>query len=949
MVRVRALACASLAILLFGAARCSAPPRATYQTQIGVGDTAEVPATLGPFQPSPALALYFLGDGRPAKARITVRRVKPALSERAMVRAFDPDERLTFWRYVEALASEAGAPASAPLLDEEVAIEGEGVSQVRIVAGAENSLVTVVSSRKLGWGVSFQNGSFRPWVGQPATLYAFVPPHAVEMHVSGGPVSISDGPVTVHASTSESAPFSVVPIARTETPWRVDFPRTERWSLRVAGLPFILSPSEEVARRIKGSVETLGDGTALCHRFQRRIADLLPKLLAPESVGRAEDLTVPLANRRGSIRDPARDALALGDYGFLSRIDWDLRNQNLDASDHWGGAIDGWQRRRGLASPANRWDTFLGVEGMWGASAAFSSAAETLAWGALVEAPLNRYRGKTALLYRAAASALRDLMVVGQDETLPGSGAELDNYPGRMAFVLAEKVVPVYELAAPHMPPVVYDTWTEAVRHLVDRSYPDPLVSTRNQSAHYLLAYEAFARGSGDIRYAVLARSYARRFIEGLAPAGYAPEAEGPDASYSGISHYYMAIYERQSGDAMMLDAIRRSYRFWNRTVAPEPDGVLLGTSSFSHRTASGFDREQYGGARNLVDDRVPEVARWRKAPTERETEEARRALEHWVDEPPPPLEPSRVSRNLLTRKFVYYVNQPSKAPWPAADPAPAFEELGGEVVAVRRPAYYALVFVGRPAPDPWYIRDRERFRLPLDGNAESAGGLVDIHGAKGVGTVTPYVGGGLSLFWTPHYGTSVSGMNWAPSTHHGVVATDVAGRRSWEDYFATTHEAHPDRWELDVRGRLEGHPLSYVRRYDFQPGGVRVHLVVRAERACSLQSLVENIPIALGPIKSRGATIAADGERDGRALTGGWTVVARDGDGVAFRLDHARQLHIVRSGLQDEKLQVGRVEVALPHKLRGGEEVVLDYEISPLAVRERASKPREAGDLSRR
>ncbi len=71
--------------------------------------------------------------------------------------------------------------------------------------------------------------------------------------------------------------------------------------------------------------------------------------------------------------------------------------------------------------------------------------------------------------------------------------------------------------------------------------------------------------------------------------------------------------------------------------------------------------------------------------------------------------------------------------------------------------------------------------RLAWPNQGESRGVQIgDPHGWS-----APFVGGGLTMFWTPDFGSSVLAGNWTPLTHHGLVATDgVTEVRSWEDYF---------------------------------------------------------------------------------------------------------------------------------------------------------------------
>lgn len=894
--------------------------------------------------PRPVVALYVVGDGQPCSARIVVRQGQRQGLGRLLLRVLDPDERPVFWRYVEytdaETARELGVHGDVELrtrgeriaegetlLEAPIELRAPGVHQIRVSSGSHDIQVELDLERDLRYGLCFQNGDFRPWPRQPQTMYAFVPPHAEELRLRGGPLILRDDAGAELARHAEKEDETTVAVARTGVVWRFEFPRAGDWSFRAGGFPLILCPTEGAARAIRASVEVLPDGTVVCHEFQRRIAELLPRILAPERVGRTEELVTPLASRREAwLQDPIRSAVLT--QAFLPMMEQWLNRQNLDPASHWGGSLDGWQDKINAAPPANRWDRLRGVEGLWaGASSHYGAGAAHLALAATYDSPVNPYHGRRELLYRAAGAALRDLMVLAEDETWPGI-ADLDPYPGAMAFALGQKTMPVYGLAAPQLPEEVREVWTEGLRRIVDRSFPDDLVSCRNQSSHYLVAFQAFADGSGDPLYRDLARLYARRFVAGQHPAGYHMEAIGPCSSYIGMTHWHEAVYYRMSGDPAMLESLRRSYRLFNHTVAPEPDGRMLGGFNFNHRVGEGFYFEQWGGAKGILDDVLPEVGVWAgPKPTRQERQAKRReAVEKvnaFLDDPRVPPYPDH-----NTWRYLCFAEPDRSGVFPCQEPDSFVRSFADEFLAVKRPAYYAVCYLGKPAGE-YYIRAREELRLPLPDEAESAGGFLP--DAK---RITPFVGGGLSGFWTPSYGHALMAANWSPTTHHGLVATQADGRRYWEDYHAHEHRLDADAGELTVTGRVEGHPLAYQRRYAFEDAALVVDLTLTAEQDVALADLVENIPVARGGWKSRGADIVAGGQGEGEVAAASFSIVDQTGAGVEVRLDGTRQLRLVPNGLQTSgwrKLQIGRVEIALRASLKAGEALRLSYELRPL------------------
>lgn len=902
----------------------------------------------GPFVPRPAVTIYVVSDGRGGQARFLLRKTHRSRAVTALARVLDPDESVIRWKYLET-APESVRSAWEPrdeinlipdephpqpgqvLLEETFDLSRVGIYQIRVSCANRELQVELDLPESAPRGVCFQNGIARSWANPSDKAYVYVPPHSEVLEWAGGPFVIHDekGKELVRSKKNGKGEWAV---GKTDEVWEIEFPDPKNWELRTAGFPFILCDNAETARRIKGSVEQLPDGTVVCHQFQRRIAELLPQLLRPENVGVTEDLLVPLKSREEAwLADPLKNR-RLKD-SFVAAVPKWLEQQNLDPKSHWSGSLDGWQDKEYAEPPNNRWDRLRRIEGLYGgASSHYGTAAENLALGALHDSPANPWFGKKELLYRAAAAALRDLMTLAEDETFYGI-SDMNSYPGDMAFVVGQKTLPVYGVAAPHLPEEVRQVWTDGLRHLIDRSFTDGLVSARNQSSHYLVAFQAFADGSGDPLYQSLARLYALRWIAGQHPAGWHMEATGPDASYIGMTHWHEAVYYRMSGDRNILDSLVKSYRFFNHTVAPEPDGKMLGGFNFGHRVGEGFYNEQWGGARGIVDDVVPEVGIWAKpgfSPKERaaEEKEARRAIREFLDNPKHP-----ASSGLNTPRYLHYAENANRSTeFPCLEEQPFIRDFGGEMVAVKRPAYYTYGYTGKPA-GRFYIQQKENFRSPFPDAAEEIGGAIDMR------KITPFLGGGLSGFWTPEYGHLLLAANWAPTTHHGVIATKPDGTRYWEDYHEHTSQLDESAGTLSIGGRIESLPLRYLRRYTFGPESLEVKLSLTAEKDLQLTRLVENLPIARGKWKARGTEWDAGGVCEGEVKAQTFRAFDKTGNGAVVRFDQARSLRLVPNGLRAggwRLLQIGRVEIELPARLEAGESFEMAYTIEPMRTAEK-------------
>jgi len=902
------------------------PPRPRF------GAAAGPAFEIGGLSARPAFTVYLVAEGAPVRGRAQCRNGK---GDRAMLRVFDAGERLTHWQYVEPRRDEPiynprdayvdGLPPPVPsktqsakdaVLDAHFALVGRGVHQLRVQTGSPWTSTRLVLTARLPFGVSFQNGDFSPWEDCPNRLYAYVPPHAEKLQLGRveGSLRIVDDRNRVLCETGGKGSASIK-VERTGCVWTFEFPDypKKRWKFRAWGFPLILCTTPEAARAIRASVETLPNGSVVAHKFQRRIAELLPELLAPANVGKAEDLIVPLANRKDAwLRDPLRNAKQFGYGTSLPKVAYALRHQNVDPSD----------TRRGGRFASKK-----------GGGQAATAAAGALAKAALLDEPINPYYGKTELLYRAAAASLRDLLQLNEAEVLPR--AERDPYPTGMSFPMGQRLLPPFGLAVPHLPDTVRTIWTEGARRMVDRTFTDPLVSCRNQSSHQLVSYAEFARGTRDPAYARLSRLFARRFAAGAHPAGYHEEATGPCGSYIGMTHWHMAVYYRLSGDREFLKSIRNSYRFFNHTVAPEPEGVVLGGFNFNHRVSMGFFQEQWGGAKGILDDVLPEVGLWASGPPsspesrQRREERARETIRNslkknfndypgWIGDP----------------RFEYYAQPDKSAIWPALEPQPFVRAFAKELLAVKRPGYYAVIYIGKPMAEWAYRRNHDRFRKPMPENAENTGKRIQQK------YVLPFLGGGLSLFWTPQYGTAVMAANWSALMHHGLVAFSPDGTRDWADYYATAADVDEAKNTLTITGRIAGQPLRYTRVYRFEPEQLTIELTIKADADVSLARLIENVPLAGGKRKKRGAGISVP-HADDHAPATGFAVTNSTGSGVQFELARPHPLRVCRTGPlgKDGDYQINRIEIELPAKLKTGEQVRLAYRLQPVRAGTGSSK----------
>ena|GEM_PF-1834531 len=688
-------------------------------------------------------------------------------------------------------------------------------------------------------------------------------------------------------------------------------------------------------------------------------------------------------------------------------------------------ATDRWDVLRGL-----RWRTRDGVP-IYGAYAALGlpsgapwqmSLAATFVhpcnpWGPAVEGAALPHR---ELVVRGVAAGLADLMLIGEDDR-PVGVRELDPYPGSIGFQFAQSAR-AFGAAAPLLPAAlpenglgerVRELWTRGIRQFADRWQAAYLVSSMNQSAHYLVGLEQIAHGVADPQvaglYRGLARAYAARVAKTASVAGWLPESLGPSSSYAGIQHWLMAQYldltrsDPEGEDAVLRSALARSYGFFNLATAVEPDGQRTSGFNFSHRIGTGFEEEQYQGARGQAES-VPEVATWSDwlFPQSGSALVRRRAaLRSLADYFSAPV--ATIPRNTLHGVADVVLGLDSTArgtilPMPAVAPKSGETVLPAppaapEIVAVRRASWFASIWVGRPAPSSFYYGASwaTTRKVPLtrsdyviediDPRTESVpiAGMESPH-AIDVYQVSPMVGGGLSLFATPDFGSGIVAANWSPLVHHGLVAVRTesgAPARSWEDYASVTTDRAAtgaggdcarafDALEhvslplgLSVYGHVEGDAgLCYARHYHFDDHRLGVRVVLRRTAAAPgppLERLFENVPFptctrdvcddptgATGTLnrKSAGATLSAllptGGEQAEGIVPATQRIELRDrvGRGIDVVLDAKRgvvvQPHGLRHTYYGSELQIGRVEIDLEAPTLVGQTVELAYDIAP-------------------
>lgn len=915
---------------------------------------------MGRFTPSPVTSFYIVNQpGSMVQLELDLLKASRKNGDHVTIRIFDPAEKLVFWKHVEIgklsdgefglgtmEVDGIGGDLLKPLMPEQLIqkfsyeMDKPGVYQVRVVAGSRNAMVKMQLSRELPWGVSCQNGDFVPWDNQPQKLHLFVPPHTRHLSVSGYGVSVTDDKQQVRYDSLASISGRKqhrIDITETGKVWTMTFANVKRWELRAWEMPLILCNTPEAASQIKASITQTADGTVVSHSFQADILALRPNLVDRQRVGDTEQLLAQTrmteAHKQAMLADAQRCSILFnGNDNFFQRVDYFIRSQNLDPTSHWAGSVTAWREHEGKPGLDGRWDHFEKIPGTEaGISQNYQTFLAELIWLVNLDEPFNPYFGRKELIHRAIAAAVADLLRINEAERF--AEIDADPYPGGTAsFTLGRKVFPVYRAAMPYASPQVASLWTEALQRVVDRTYPDGLVSTRNQSAHYLLVMDDYAQGSGLKRYEQLARRYAQRFVAGASNAGYQMEAAGPDATYIGMTRWHEAAYYVQSGDATILDSLRKSSDFFMHTLAPEPDGTVRGGFNFAHRTASGFYRSQWGDARDILYDVLPDVALWHRPVTD--MQQARRSVEQGLTREPE-THYRWLGQGINIMKFRRFDKSPATAGvWPALQTQDFIRNFGDELIAVKRPGYFTSIYVGKPAGG-FYIRDREKLRPFYPNDAENNGGKI---GGLNHRPQTPLVGGGMTLLSSPAYGSALLATNCSPLTYHGPVAVSKEHLRYWADYLATQFKLDEKAATLSVNGKIEMQPISYQRDYTFNPDAIEIRVTYTATTDTTFEAFFENIPVAMGNFKPNGALITINGQQMDQTTAREAQLRDQLGNGFDLDFESNQLLTIVRNGLIEDwagkQVQFGRIQVQLPTQWRTGDTTTIKYRLKPVVAR---------------
>ncbi|MBN2640453.1 MAG: hypothetical protein JXR78_02245, partial [Victivallales bacterium] len=114
---------------------------------------------------------------------------------------------------------------------------------------------------------------------------------------------------------------------------------------------------------------------------------------------------------------------------------------------------------------------------------------------------------------------------------------------------------------------------------------------------------------------------------------------------------------------------------------------------------------------------------------------------------------------------------------------------------------------------------------------------------------------------------------------------------------------------------------------YTFHPEKIDIDLFIDATEDINMTRFMEVIPVPLGEAKSRDISISKESS----------TIIKihdTQNHGVVIQFNSPQEFHVCKNGLKNGSLQIGRIEIILPSKLRKGQQINLKYQIIPIPAK---------------
>ena len=814
----------------------------------------------GPYK-AQGLAFYFVHDGGPLKIGAKLNSPKKGA---AVVKILDAEEKEVFFDYVKfsgtkKLSHDFGKNAPA------------GIYQMR-VSGA-NYTIDPESFPVKKYGVyatrstyyftdknQFKDACFLIPEGAKKLSWLLIGVNCKITDAKGNEIlkNKKRGDLDVSKNVGEIWKLSCQP------------PKADNYhSFGLGGIPVILCPDEATARAIRGSVEKASDGTIYAHKYQVRIHEWLKSL-------KPADWHVDLVDLR-TLKDKfiAEKELRgiLGGWGVFTYINYQLKNQNLNPADkNFGSAIN-------VAA--------LGLVNS-------------------LEAPFNPYTGKLDTRILMAA-----LPVYLKEKESDSSNDSYISYCGGDALIYIGRVTSFFEGAKSIKDKQMRDLWYDAVKRFADR-FSMFRVSCENQSSHFPYCYHALYAVSGNEKYKELAEDYIHQLddpvLNPFMKTGYQQEAYGPDATYQGLGQSLQALYCRMSNNKEALEGCRKVQDFMAHTVVREPNGRVIGSSNFSHRTAGTWNHAQYAAGWSLLKHEIESAAVLAGTPGKADMSRIMKDLSPKKNALKSAINYATVSFSPYNNAIRYKVDGIKNPKLPHEKNKNYIKNFNNEFLAVRKNGYYMFQYLKGTAParvKNLRFKTVKNPKLPVYKWTQLQG---------------------TSILWFEGYGALITGMNWNGDTFHILRGDLPDGKLAYPDYWKHNARILNGGNKIVEQGNLfQADGVTYTRQTECQENGIRITVTAKFAKDIQFKKFAEQLPLL---VDKPGFSLEY-------LINGKWTdqpgmaTAVRCGKKIVIKLDKAYHCEAGQP-CKNSGQTVAPLQITLGKDFKAGDEVRIVYTIQP-------------------
>lgn len=772
---------------------------------------------------------------------------------RLMVRIFDANEQLVFRNNITSpqLSKQENLPDQVSI---KVPQSSPGIIQV-VVTGGRTPPATFdfTTDPPLPFGIMNSIRVITPPKHPIENGFIYIPTGAKQLSIE--PV---DTEITIWDENDNIVlknETATIPVLKTDVIWKISLKPKKSSTAKVFtnGFDVIICPDIATAKAIGGSTEKLDDGTIVAHKFQVRLDRLLRKTFASPDKFTLYPIKSFEPLKKIFLSNPEKYQYLITNYRpVLPYLNIWFDRQIIDSNSPFFGGIHAPASYDEILTPYQISSSKLRIsenkpkislpavtnQSQHDLLASFSAPgiADSLAFLYNLDPNINPYYHNINLLNRIIIASCRDLMLLDESELIYGFGGT--DWPGTFAFMFRYKYCDAYGAvgqAVKQLYPKIYKEWTSGLSRFADHVALMPVFAPANQSAHIPYGLWRVYEGSKEQFYKDLTSLTVEKLCQNLQkPAGYYVEGYGPCASYAGITLDLFAMLYIDSRMPILKDSIEKAYYCFNHTVASEPDGTLIGATDFNHRVQAPWTASQHLSGRTMMAQYLPEVAIWSQH-DRKNSNELKEKIGKELKEIPYSVEYFSnktdfnfgVASGESRRFFQYYSSETAPGgSFPYEQSSSFIRNIGDEFIAVKKPGYYALIYVGKPGIPP-----ANKHMAPMQ---------------KG-----PRTGGGLSLVWLPDYKVLLAGQGWNSFCHHGIIVETKPEEIHYADYYATKFALDIATNQLVVEGKINDTPLNYIHQYTFDTNSIKIQTTVKAENSFNCESCYLQFPLFIA--KQRG------------------------------------------------------------------------------------------------